>query len=82
MRFTILITAAISVLAFVSQSASALSVQDSHRELSQLSKRQPGPGVLGSRGDTDLSGEDGEPYSYYYDPPEPTPPPVAPGAKQ
>jgi hypothetical protein len=42
MRFTILITAAISVLAFVSQSASALPVQDSHGEPSQLSKRQPG----------------------------------------
>jgi hypothetical protein len=59
MRFTILITAAISVLAFVSQSASALPIQDSHRGPSQLSKRQlggsvssasasPGPDPLGS----------------------------------
>jgi hypothetical protein len=50
MRCITLITAAISVLAFVSQSASALPVQDSHREPSQLSKRQPGPGALDSLG--------------------------------
>jgi hypothetical protein len=42
MHFIILTTAAISVLVFVSQSASALPVRDSHRESSQLSKRQTG----------------------------------------
>jgi hypothetical protein len=40
MCFITLITDAISVLAFTSQSASALQVQDSYRESSELSKRE------------------------------------------
>jgi hypothetical protein len=39
MRFITLITVAISVLAFASQSASALPVQDSHQRSNGLSKR-------------------------------------------
>jgi hypothetical protein len=54
MRFITLITVAISALAFVSQSASALPVQDSHRESSELSKRQLGCVPVGSN--ADLSG--------------------------
>jgi hypothetical protein len=44
MRFIILTTAVISVLAFVSQSASALPGRNSHLESSQLSKRRSGGG--------------------------------------
>ena len=62
MRFITLITAAISVLAFASQSASALPVQDSYRGSSELSKRGTSSlansdnagGGAGSGGDTAL----------------------------
>jgi hypothetical protein len=48
MRFVTLIAAAISVLAFASQSASALQVQDSYRGSNELSKRRlPGAAAAG-----------------------------------
>jgi hypothetical protein len=60
MRCITLITAAISVLAFVSQSASALPVQESHGEPSQLSKRQgPLGGLTGALDALDGLGGDG-----------------------
>jgi hypothetical protein len=65
MRFITLITAAISVLAFASQSASALPVQDSHQGSSELLKRETtslaygggtGTGATGASADTSGAG--------------------------
>jgi hypothetical protein len=78
MRFTILITAAISVLAFVSQSASALPVQDSHREPSQLSKRQLGGLVPVGGGPSFLDSLLGLVTPPLVTPPPDAPPPDAP----
>jgi hypothetical protein len=54
MRFTILITAAFSVLAFASQSASARPVQDSHEDQVSFQKRETtgltDSGIVGAEG--------------------------------